>query len=183
MYHQVELSESAKLSYADLRGAYSIVNRRFTELTSGWQAAAGNTEITFTNAQPVGCVTEVYLCAVPTGTAEAQRQVATQVAPIAFKVVADSVTQKDLNTPEKVQMELYSNGFTQNSAFKNCGRLCFASHAAESTHHYSGGYNMQTASTITFEFEFAEGVDYKLYAVQLQRVSIDSLGLIRASLE
>ena len=40
---------------------------------------------------------------------------------------------------------------------------------------------MQTASTITFEF--AEGVDYKLYAVQLQRVSIDSLGLIRASLE
>jgi len=26
-------------------------------------------------------------------------------------------------------------------------------------------------------------VDYRIYAVQLQRVSIDSLGLIRASLE
>ena len=137
----------------------------------------------FNHHQPVACVTEIFISAIATGTAEQLRQVTTQILPSKFKVIADSVTQKDLNTPEKVQMELYSNGFTQNSAFKNCGRLCFASHAAESTHHYSGGYNMQTASTISFEFEFAEGVDYRIYAVQLQRVSIDSLGLIRASLE
>ena len=51
------------------------------------------------------------------------------------------------------------------------------------THHYSGGYNMQLASNVSFEFTFSEAVDYRLYAVQLQRVSIDSLGLIRASLE
>ena len=36
---------------------------------------------------------------------------------------------------------------------------------------------------VSFEFKFGQGVDYRLYAVQLQRVSIDSLGLIRASLE
>ena len=183
LMHQVDMAPSDVLRYSDLRGVYSLINRRFTQLTSGWQNVGANTPVIFNHHQPVGCVTEIFISAIATGTAQALRQVTTQILPSKFKVIADSVTQKDLNTPEKVQMELYSNGFTQNSAFKNCGRLCFASHAAESTHHYSGGYNMQTASTITFEFEFAEGVDYKLYAVQLQRVSIDSLGLIRASLE
>ena len=47
----------------------------------------------------------------------------------------------------------------------------------------TSGYNMQLASNVSFEFRFGQGVDYRLYAVQLQRVSIDSLGLIRASLE
>lgn len=183
MMHQVDMAQADVLRYSDLRGSYALVNRRITELTSGWQAAGAGVEITFTNAQPVGCVTEVYLCAVPTGTAEAQRQVATQVAPISFKVVADSVTQKDLNTASKVQMELFSNGFVGNSTFNSPGRLCFATHAAEGTHHFSGGYNMQLASNVQFIFKFASGVDYKLYAIQLQRVSIDSLGLIRASLE
>ena len=142
LMHQVDMAPSDVLRYSDLRGVYSLINRRFTQLTSGWQPGEANTPVIFNHHQPVGCVTEIFISAIATGTAEALRQVTTQVLPIKFKVIADSVTQKDLNTPEKVQMELYSNGFTQNSAFKNCGRLCFASHAAESTHHYSGGYNM-----------------------------------------
>ena len=128
-------------------------------------------------------MTEIFVSAVATGVEEALRDVREQILPTKFKIVADSVTQKDLNTPEKVQMELYSNGFTQNSAFHNCGRLCFASHAADSTHVYSGGYNMQGASTVNFELEFPAGVDFRLYAVQLQRTSIDSLGRIRASMD
>ena len=183
LMHQVDMAAADVLRYSDLRGVYSLINRRFTELTSGWQTIGANNLVKFNQHQPVGCVTEILVCAVATGVDEAQREVLAQVLPSKIKVIADSVTQKDLNTPEKVQMELYSNGFTQNSVFKNAGRLCFASHCAESTHHYSGGYNMQTASTVSFEFEFAEGVDYRIYAVQLQRVSIDSLGLIRASLE
>ena len=183
LMHQVDMGAADVLRYSDLRGVYSLINRRFTELTNGWQTVEQNITVVFNQHQPVGCVTEIFISAIPSGVGVEQRQVLAQVLPSKFKVIADSVTQKDLNTPEKVQMELYSNGFTQNSDFKNCGRLCFASHAAESTHHYSGGYNMQTASTISFEFEFAEGVDYRIYAVQLQRVSIDSLGLIRASLE
>ena len=183
MIHQVDMAQADVLRYSDLRGSYALVNRRITELTSGWQAAAANTPVTFVNAQPVGCVTEIYIQAVATGTAEAQREIQDNIHPIAFKVVADSVTQKDLNTADKVQMELYANGFTKNSDFTNVGRLCFASHAAEGTHHFSGGYNMQLSSNVSFVFEFAANVDYKLFAVQLQRVSIDSLGLIRASLE
>ena len=180
--HQVDMVAADVLRYSDLRGTYSIINRRFTELTSGWTAA--NTSLqTFTNSQPVGCVTEVFIIAVATGTAEAQRDVATVIHPTKFKVIADSICQKDLSNSDKINMELYSNGFTQNSSFNNAARLCFASHAAEATHHYSGGYNMQLASQVSFEFQFGVAVDYRLYAVQLQRVNIDSLGLVRASLE
>jgi hypothetical protein len=182
MMHQVDMSSADVLRYSDLRGTYSLINRRFTELTSGWTAATTAVQ-KWTNSQPVGCVTEVFIIAVGEGVSEALRDTAQVILPTSFKVVADSVTQKDLNNPDKVQMELYSNGFTANSEFNNCARLCFASHAAESTHHYSGGYNMQLASNVSFEFQFAEAVDYRLYAVQLQRCSIDSLGLIRASLE
>ena len=129
------------------------------------------------------CVTEVFIIAVAEGVAEAQRDTSTVLHPTKFKVIADSICQKVLSNADKINMELYSNGFTQNSSFNNAARLCFASHAAEATHHYSGGYNMQLASQVTFEFQFAVAVDYRLYAVQLQRVNIDSLGLVRASLE
>jgi len=183
LMHQVDMTAADVLRYSDLRGSYSLINRRFTELTSGWTAASSNTPVIFSHQQPVGCVTEVFIQAVTTGTEDPLKDVKTMIHPVSFKVTADSVTQKDLNTPEKVGMELYSNGFTRNGAFNNCARLCFASHAAESSHHYSGGYNMQLASTVQFEFEFAANVDYRIFAVQLQRVSIDSLGLIRASLE
>ena len=135
LMHQVDMAPSDVLRYSDLRGVYSLINRRFTQLTSGWKTIGANTPVIFNHHQPVGCVTEIFISAIATGTEVALRTVTAQVLPTKFKVIADSVTQKDLNTPEKVQMELYSNGFTQNTAFKNCGRLCFASHAAESTHH------------------------------------------------
>ena len=180
--HQVDMVAADVLRYSDLRGTYSIINRRFTELTSGWTNATTALQ-TFTNSQPVGCVTEVFIIAVAEGVAEAQRDTSTVLHPTKFKVIADSICQKDLSNADKINMELYSNGFTQNSSFNNAARLCFASHAAEATHHYSGGYNMQLASHVTFEFQFAVAVDYRLYAVQLQRVNIDSLGLVRASLE
>ena len=181
--HQVDMSQADVLRYSDLRGTYSLINRRFTELTSGWTDSNAGVTTKFTNSQPVGCVTEVFIIATAKATEDPEIDVAQSVHPTSFKVVADSITQKDLNNADKINMELYSNGFTQNAAFNNCARLCFASHAAESTHHYSGGYNMQLASNVSFEFAFEADAQFKLFAVQLQRVTIDSLGLIRASLE
>jgi hypothetical protein len=180
--HQVDMSAADVLRYSDLRGTYSIVNRRFTELTSGWTAASTAVQ-TFVNSQPVGCVTEIFIVAVPTGIAIEQRELTAQVLPTQFKVIADSITQKDLNNSDKINMELYNNGFAANSTFASPCRVCFASHAAVNTHHYSGGYNMQNASQVSFEFKFAVAVDYRLYAVQLQRVSINSLGRVKAGFE
>ena len=42
---------------------------------------------------------------------------------------------------------------------------------------------MQLASTITYEFQFVVECRYKLIAVQLQRVRIDQVGRVTASLD
>ena len=47
---------------------------------------------------------------------------------------------------------------------------------------YAGGYNQQLASSIQYDFTFAEAVSYKLFAVQIQRVQIDGAGQMTASL-
>ena len=90
--------------------------------------------------------------------------------------------QKDLNTQNKVDAELWTNGFCPPPDFPNCGRLCFAAHVASTPHTYSGGYNQQLASNIQYEFTFSEAVRYKIVAVQLQRVEIDASGQMTASL-
>ena len=181
MYHQVELSESAKLSYADLRGAYSIVNRRFTELTSGWTAGAANTAIHVNQFQPQGTVTQVLFIAVAEN-ADESRHTQEYILPTQLKVTADSIVVRDLDTPEKVKADLWTNGYISNSEFPGPGRLCFAAHCAKSDHMFSGGYNMSLASNVDFEFQFPEAVRYKVVAAQIQRVSIDAVGVIRARL-
>ena len=108
--------------------------------------------------------------------------ISTNVHPTHFGIISDSA-QKTLNTPEKVEMELWSNGFIGNTKCNSPGRLCFASHAAEAENMYSGGFNMQLSSQITIELEFAEHVNYRVFAVQLQRVTVNSLGLVQASLD
>ena len=61
--------------------------------------------------------------------------------------------------------------------------MCFGSHASESTHMYTGGYVMSNASNVQFEFTFDEAVYYRIVAVQLQKVQIDSDGVLTATLE
>ena len=101
--------------------------------------------------------------------------------PTKFKISADTIVQKDLDSKSKIEAELWSNGFCPPDDFPCPGRLCFAAHTA-TPHLYSGGYNMTLVSTIQYTFEFAEAVKYKLVAVQLQRVSIGSDGKVIASL-
>jgi len=92
--------------------------------------------------------------------------------------------QRDLNTQYKIDAELWTNGFAPPADFPSPARICFASHASDgSTHRYGGGYNMQLASKITFEFAFSVACKFRIVAVQLQRIKIDALGTIRGSLE
>ena len=103
--------------------------------------------------------------------------------PTKLKVTADSIVQKDLDSKEKIAIELYENGFDENSLFPQPARLCFASHCCDNSYAYTGGYNQQIASTIQYDFTFDEAVKYKLIAVQLQRVRIDALGRMSAKLD
>ena len=183
MYHEVKTTDVNQNLYSDLRGAYSVITRRFTEITNGYTAATANVLTRLTQNQPIGCVTELFVIASATGTAEAQREYDQNVQCTHLAIVSDSVTQKSLNTPEKVQMELWSNGFVGNAFANSPSRLCFASHAAEAENMYSGGFNMQLSSQIAIEVEFGEDVDFRIFAIQLQRVTVNSLGLIQASLD
>ena len=181
MYHQVELAENAKGSYSDLRGMYSIVNRRFTELTSDWTAYASGTAH-YNQYQPQGTVTELMIVAVADD-ADNSRHTHAYVLPTSITITVDSIVVKSLDTPEKVKAELWTNGFVPNSTFPNPGRICFAAHAAHSDHLFSGGYNMQLASNVDVSFTFAAACRYKVVASQIQRVTIDALGKLRARLE
>ena len=183
MFHEVQTSADKQAILQDKRGLYSIVNRRFTELTSGWtEYAVANAVATWNINQPQGIVTETMLIAVADNANEDRHTVA-YIKPSSFKIIADSIVQKDLNTKNKVDAELWTNGFCPPADFPNCGRLCFAAHAASTPHTYSGGYNQQLASNIQYEFTFPVAVRYKIVAIQLQRVEIDASGQMTASLE
>ena len=183
MYHEVQMTGNNRKKYQDLRGGYSIVNRRFTELTSGWeQYASANAIITMRHSQPQGTVTEIQFIAVA-DEADESRHTFEYIRPNSLKVTADAIVQRDLDTQQKVDAELWMNGFVPPADFPAPGRLCFASHAAEAGHVYSGGYNMSLASNVDFAFSFPSACRYRIFAVQLQRVKIDSSGRIRAFLE
>ena len=183
LYHQVEMTSEDVLKYSDARGAYSIISRRFTEVTNGYQFLNQNTMAHITSSQPIGCVTELVCIAQQGGTVEAHRDILNNVHPDHFAIISDSVTQKSLNTKEKIECELWSNGFIGNTVVNAPARLCFAAHAAEAESMYSGGYNMQLSSQVQIDVKFPVDVDFRIYAVQLQRISISPLGLVQASLD
>lgn len=184
MYHEVKTTDVNQNLYSDLRGAYSVITRRFTELTAGWQAyAVANAVVRHTTSQPQGVVTEIQIIAVAENDDEHRYSKNDLVQATSLKVIADSIVQRDLDSPFKIRVENWTNGFVPPADFPSPTRMCFSAHAAENTHVFSGGYNMTLASQIQFEFAFAVPCRFKIFAVQLQRVKIDSLGIMRAYLE
>ena len=188
LYHQVELTPSNTLKYSDLRGNYSIVNRRFTELTNDYQhyTAADATAkkiVRWTTSQPQGCVIEMQVIAVATGASRDRYSAHKYIRPTVMRVVADTVIQKDLDEVHKVDLESWCNGFTHPEDFPSPGRICFACHCGEASHMYTGGYSMTLASNIVFEVAFPQEVQWRLLAIQYQRVTISTIGKLQTSLE
>ena len=133
MYHQVEMTPDNLLKYSDLRGNYSIINRRFTELTNGYQiynaaAAAAGTVVRWTSSQPQGVVSEIQIVAVSSDGSEDLSELSahTMVRPNLIRVIADSVTQRELDGKHKIDVELWCNGFCAPTDFPHPGRMCFA---------------------------------------------------------
>jgi len=185
MIHQVNMKSEKIPRYSDARGTYSIINRRFTEISTGWQQAAGETQVSLTQNQPIGTVTELFVLATPQlDTADAyQRTLLDTVSPTHFEIVSDTITQKRLDTAQKIAIEKWTNGFCGNAHVDVPGRLCFAAHCSESEQMYSGGFNMQQSSQITVKLTFPSAVDFRVFAVQLQRVELSELGHLTASLQ
>ena len=183
MIHQCEMTPRDMERYSDSRGAYSVVTRRFTEITDGWTPVSAGVAHKINQAQPIGNVTELKVIACPTGTSVAHREYNNLVQATKIQITSDSVVQKSLDTKEKVALELWQNGFIGNKLANSPSRLCFAAHCAEAENLYSGGYNMAHSSNITVETKFGEDVQMRIFAVQLQRIVIDADGNLISSLD
>ena len=66
------MSPADTLAFGDARGKYSVITRRFTELTSGWQQLDADTDKAWNINQPSGVVTEVQIIAVADESNEAK---------------------------------------------------------------------------------------------------------------
>ncbi len=187
LYHQVEMTPDNLQKYSDLRGNYSIINRRFTELTNDYQhytsaqAAAGEV-VRWTSSQPQGVVSEIMIIAVATGATRDRYSANEYVRPDLIRVVADR-SQKELDGKHKIDVELWSNGFSASTDFPSPGRMVFGCHCGEVAHCYTGGYSMTLASNVSFELRFPSEVRWKIIAVQYQRTTINSLGQVQSFLE
>ena len=184
LYHECQMRQADLKNYSDMRGVYKIFTRRFTDLTSDWQTyASPNTVAQWTISQPQGLCTEIMLIAVSHHADEHRLTANDYVKATSFKVSADNIVQRDLDTKEKIGAELWTNGFVERERFPHPARLCFGSHMSDATHMYTGGYVMKIASNVIFEFTFDEAVKYRIVAVQLQTVAIASDGVITATLQ
>ena len=184
--HVCEMTTNNILRYSDVRGGYSIITRRFTEITSGWQhstAQLANAEQVIKNVAPQGTVTEIFVHAVATAGTEAEYSAYEEIRPTQLRLTADSIVQKHLSDEDKMEIELWHQGFNHPTEFPSPGRLCFGSNCANNTHVFSGGYNMTLGSNIELHYTFPSECRYRIYAVQLQRVRIDNGGVMRAYLE
>ena len=185
MFHEVVMTDANLKQYADQRAAYSIVTRRFTELTSGWtHYAVANAVHRIHYAQPQGTVTELQFIAVTDDADESRHSLTARIRPTSIKVIADSVVQRSLDSQYKIKVEDWTNGFKPPVDFPSPGRVCFASHCSDdNTHMYTGGYNMSQASNITLEVTFDVAVRFKIIAVQLQRIRMDASGKLSSYLD
>ena len=122
------------------------------------------------------------MLAVPTGTADAKKELLQTTEARSIKITADSIVQRDLENAQKCRVELWSNGFTGNNYCNTASRMCFNAHGSDDKI-YSGGYQMSLSSQINVDVSFGVAVDYRVYAVQYQRVTINSTGHVQSSLE
>ena len=183
LYNEIQVPENKFTTYSDSRGNYSQMTRRLTPLNEFKHYNVANTVHKETLYQPQGTVSEIMLIAVPHQASDDLRSCKDYILPTSFRVIADSIVQRDLDDHTKVKAELYANGFTPPIEFPSCGRLCFAAHCGTSANRYTGGYVMTLSSNITFEFSFAEACDYRLVAVQYQRITMDGNGVLRSFIE
>ena len=185
LFHCVEVPNAVRKKYEDLRGFFSIVSRRFTNLNSNWKHyATPNQVVVDSLSQPTGTCTEVMLLAVPHAANDAARATHDYIKATRFLVRHDMVVQKNLDTPSKIRTELWTNGFAPPVDFASPARLCFANHCGgDNTSLYSGGYDMSQATNLSFEFAFSQECDYRLVAVQYCSVKIDGAGILTSKID
>jgi hypothetical protein len=180
---EVKMSQPNLQDYKNHRGKYSTISRRFTDLTTDWEVAEIDTKRTLLFNQPSGSISEIQIIAVPFDADKNKRDYLEAVLPTQVKFVCDAITVRDFNRSSKIKLHNYKNGFINGTKVKPIGRICFGSHSSESSHVFTGAMNFSNVSQIKLEVTFAEKVDFKVVACQLQATQIDEAGVVTSYLD
>jgi hypothetical protein len=171
---EVKMSDANAQNYRNKVGEYSVVTRRFQEI-SPWTQAAANTPVVITLSSPQGNVSEFQIIAVPYDADSNKRnQYSESVLASSLEMQCDGIIVRDFDRPEKVLMHNYSEGFQNHTKCKAISRICFGSHSSESSTTFTGAMNFRNTSQTKLTVKFPVAAEFRVVAVQLMSVQIES---------
>ena len=180
---EVKMSDANAANYRDKSGEYSVVTRRFQEIAP-WTQASANTPVTVKLDAPQGNVSEFQVIAVPYNADPTQRDQYTQpLIASSLEMQCDGITVRDLNDSSKIRMHNYSEGFQNHPQCKAITRICFGSHSSESSTTFTGAMNFRNTSQTKLVVTFPSACEFRVVAVQLMSVQIESSGQLKAYLD
>ena len=189
--HEALMPSAAMRAYARQNGNYSLISRAMRRLGTtdnqeytAAQAAAG-TVVTFECASPAGSFEEIIIVAVKknAGTLAAHDiDLFDYIQPTSMALVCDSRNVRVLDSA-KAQLEMYSNGFTNNEDIVVPMRFCLGSHTrAYGSSSYCGAFAFDAVSNVQVQLSFAEACYVRILGICKARYSITTTGEVRQSL-
>ena len=189
--HEALMPSAALRAYARQNGNYSLISRAFRRLSTtdeqlytAEQASAG-TVVTFECASPAGSFEEIIIIAVrkASGTIAAHDiDLFDYATPTSMALICDSRNVRVLDKA-KAELEMYSNGFTNNENIKVPVRFCLGSHTrAYGSSSYCGAMAFDAISNVQVQLSFAEACYVRILGICKARYSITTTGEVRQSL-
>ena len=189
--HEALMPSAALRAYARQNGNYSLISRAMRRLSTTDNAlytaaqASADTVVTFECASPAGSFEEIIIIAVKqgAGTIEAHDiDLFDYAIPTTMSLVCDSRNVRVLDKA-KAELEMYSNGFTNNEDIVVPMRFCLGSHTrAYGSSSYCGAFAFDAISNVQVQLSFAEACYVRILGICKARYSITTTGEVRQSL-
>jgi len=189
--HEALMPSAALRAYARQNGNYSLISRAYRRLSTtdeqeytATQASAG-TVVTFECASPAGSFEEIIIVAVKkaSGTLAGHNiDLFNYAVPTSMALICDSRNVRVLDKA-KAELEMYSNGFTNNEDITVPMRFCLGSHTrAYGSSSYCGAMAFDAISNVQVQLSFAEACYVRVLGICKARYSITTTGEVRQSL-
>ena len=187
IYREAHLGSTAlENAYADMRGQYSLITRRFTDISGDWTSLDASTT-TYTDIvlpSPQGCVTEMIIYAIPApASGLAKNRALYDVRKMDYaELRCDSVTVMKLDSQQFSDLNNAVNGFVFNGSQQQPTRFIFAPNSSQYASAYSGGFDFSNVSQVVLRLRSSVSVIFKVVVVNLATVKMDSSGVMRSYL-
>ena len=189
--HEALLPSAAMRAYARQNGNYSLISRAMRRLGTidnkeyTAENAAAGTIVTFECASPAGSFEEIVILAIKKAGGTLAAHDLDQFAfviPTSMALICDSRNVRVLDQA-KAQLEMFSNGFTNNEDIVVPMRFCLGSHTrAYGSSSYCGAFAFDAISNVQVQLTFAEACYVRILGICKARYSITTTGEVRQSL-